>query len=638
MLKWRFLHHNGGIRQGGITPSAPRSIHNNLTKSRSSTTTTKCSLSTLIRGMYWIVFILLFLMTFLRTHVTLNGHQNRDSQLSSVMESPREAWHIHQESLQRRRIRGDKSDPMKRNNNKSIPQKGSSFSSGNIPPNDQSALLPGLHNPRPDKFNQDAGISIEAEFFANLTFPKQPKQRQQHSIAVDKNTNHHGEVNKVDWWSLLQRFEKSKTAKRIDRRDTGPRSSFVKRLYDLKDELMSVANGTDTSLQVPPAPLPSKDWRMHLAKTPENQPIDFLNPILPPPSRILQKNTTDGVVVLVLSHQGSFIKRQAIRETWARNHSTQVLFVVGQSDCAEFELDLERDVPDIDENGVEVQDQKIDTALIQQQQQQQQKNRDNSTSNACIDIDHNFLRLEQERWQDLLEIPIMESYDRLPEKVLQAYHWVLHNVPQVEWIVKSDDDMFVRIGNLQRYLRKYNPNVPMVIGEIIYHSAVRREGKWAEMEYPNDYYPYWPKGSAGHVISRATATFISDMSHTLHRYQGEDTSIGIWLDEAKEAGLLDDVTYIHAKNMFESHGKDACARPKYMIVGHDLHPDELLECQENYDGRLRENTWLDDPSEFAKMIREEMGLSEWQPPIGYNRPPSTRSLTSNSFGYKAKLD
>lgn len=187
--------------------------------------------------------------------------------------------------------------------------------------------------------------------------------------------------------------------------------------------------------------------------------------------------------------------------------------------------------------------------------------------------------------------------------------------------------------------------MPMVIGEIIYHSAVRRDGKWAEVEYKQDHYPYWPKGSAGHVISRAAAKYFSEMSPQLHRYQGEDTSIGIWLDEAKQNGLWDDVVYIHAKNMFESHGKAACARPKYMIVGHDLHPDEMLECQEKYSSGepFVENAWLDDPSEFADMIQQEMGPAgeagnAWRPAIGYRRAPSDLIPSSSSFGYKAKLN
>ncbi|KAL3905175.1 MAG: hypothetical protein SGILL_009783 [Bacillariaceae sp.] len=336
-----------------------------------------------------------------------------------------------------------------------------------------------------------------------------------------------------------------------------------------------------------------------------------------------------------------FIKRQAIRETWAKDHSSKVLFVVAQSDCAEFEHDLGPvAAPSLVTSNDNVGAKETQPAAAAAASTTT-SNATNSTPSKCNEIDHNFLRLEQEKYEDLLEIPMKEKYTRLPEKLLQAYHWVLKNVPNVEWIVKSDDDMFVRVANLEQYLKKYNSNIPMVIGEIIYHSQVSRGGKWAELEYPYEHYPFWPKGSAGHVMSRAAAKYLSDMSGSLHRYQGEDTSIGIWLDQARQNKVLDDVTYIHAKNMFESHGKQACARPKYMIIGHDFRPDELLECYQNYTHNFTESAWLDDPSEFDEIIRQEAGSNsaiamEWRPAIGYKKDTQelANHVSSTSFGYK----
>ena len=119
----------------------------------------------------------------------------------------------------------------------------------------------------------------------------------------------------------------------------------------------------------------------------------------------------------------------------------------------------------------------------------------------------------------------------------------------------------------------------MLIGEIVHHSRVAKKGKWAEFNYPHDFYPYWPKGSAGHVLSRAAAKYFTDTSESLHRYKGEDTSIGIWLDEAHKTGRLKDVAYIYAKHMFGSTGKLCCNQEQFMIVGHDLSPDDLVYCQ-----------------------------------------------------------
>jgi hypothetical protein len=339
-------------------------------------------------------------------------------------------------------------------------------------------------------------------------------------------------------------------------------------------------------------------------KTPLDQQVEFLSPILPPPTRIMEgeNGNPSRIVVLVLSHQESFIKRQAIRETWAANHSN-VIFVVAQSACVEVEQVVLENGSDSKEESLAQHHfhGKISHDIPQDTTEGNTKIKA-MTRQSCKDIHHNFLRLEQEKYKDLLEIPMEEDYRRLPEKVIQAYHWVSHYLPHVEFVAKSDDDMFVRVGGLEQYLKKYNSNVPMVIGEIIYHSPVHRSGKWAEdfKLYPHDFYPFWPKGSAGHVCSRAAVKYFSNMSELLRRSQGEDTSIGIWLDEARKSKALEDVVYIDAKNMFGSIGKDACRRHKYMMVGHDLSPDEIFECHNKFPNDFAEVVWMDNPSEFKK--------------------------------------
>ena len=362
---------------------------------------------------------------------------------------------------------------------------------------------------------------------------------------------------KIDWLGLLNKLEHETNRKKITEDDSKPLSDFMLRLNGIRDQIMKIANSTAIVLNTTLRSERSSSLYLHRAKTPFDQPIDFLTRILPPPTRIFNVGVDkrkSNVVVLVLSHQGSFVKRQAIRETWARNHSSNVLFVVAQSDCSEFEHDLMSSSVGNGGDDIGKLQQAPDVIYIDDDIQKTNKQQvmdhrrldtihddinlthTNYSTRSCDDIDHNFLRLEQQRYQDLLEIPMKEHYDRLPEKLLQAYHWVVHNLPHVEWIVKSDDDMYVRYHSLESYLKKYNCNSPMVIGEIIDKSPVSRHGKWAEFDYPYDYYPMWPKGSAGHVVSKEVAQYLSKMSESLHRYQGEDTSIGIWLDEAQTNG------------------------------------------------------------------------------------------------------
>ena len=82
--------------------------------------------------------------------------------------------------------------------------------------------------------------------------------------------------------------------------------------------------------------LESKEEKQHRRQRVRNGQMS-VNHILPPPRVVddyTNGNTTTTTVLLVLSGQHNFLKRQAIRETWAANH-TNVYFVIGQSNCDE---------------------------------------------------------------------------------------------------------------------------------------------------------------------------------------------------------------------------------------------------------------------------------------------------------------
>ncbi len=302
---------------------------------------------------------------------------------------------------------------------------------------------------------------------------------------------------------------------------------------------------------------PPSSWK------PASTNVTFGEFFLPPPHlpanvTSTSTSTSTRVVILVLSAHQNFERRQAIRETWADG---VIYFVVGHSKC--------------------------------------------NTTIECLSEDHNLLLQEQLLYHDLLEIPMVESYDRLPEKVIQAYHWTLQHIPSVQWLVKADDDTFVRPSTLQQYLRKYNPTIPMWIGKMIPHSRVARSGKWADHDFLSDFYPYWAIGSAGHIISRAVAEYVIQESARLHRYQGEDVSLGIWLNQWDEQ-----VTYIQAERMITNDGIRVCGSPRYLMIGHDLTLDEVYECYLQFFNTtvFKENTWLEIPADFEDLVRLEEGF------------------------------
>jgi hypothetical protein len=74
---------------------------------------------------------------------------------------------------------------------------------------------------------------------------------------------------------------------------------------------------------------------------------------------------------------------------------------------------------------------------------------------------------------------------------------------------------------------------PTIVGKIQYDGQVWQEGKWNEETYPrHDRYPPFPLGSCGHVVSRPVAEYIANHKAKSTQYQGEDTSVAIWMHES----------------------------------------------------------------------------------------------------------
>jgi len=57
---------------------------------------------------------------------------------------------------------------------------------------------------------------------------------------------------------------------------------------------------------------------------------------------------------------------------------------------------------------------------------------------------------------------------------------------------------------------------------------VERWGKWNELDYTGKYYPAFACGS-GSLLSADLIAWLASNRDSLHPFQGEDVSLGIWL-------------------------------------------------------------------------------------------------------------
>ena len=118
-------------------------------------------------------------------------------------------------------------------------------------------------------------------------------------------------------------------------------------------------------------------------------------------------------------------------------------------------------------------------------------------------------------------------------------------------------------------------------------ARVKRRGKWAEHEYKHNAsrasarYPSFPAGTCGHAVNRRVAAYVASRGAALHMYQGEDVSLGIWLEESPlkrnmrwldagggggGAGGADGIG--GAAAMFSDNGSDAnCTHTSIVMIG-----------------------------------------------------------------------
>lgn len=250
-----------------------------------------------------------------------------------------------------------------------------------------------------------------------------------------------------------------------------------------------------------------------------------------------QPNPTNesNIAVIILSERSNFERRQTIRDTWGKGHKN-CYFIIG---------------------GPEPHN-------------QEDKNWSNLNSTSVR------LFQEQERYGDILDTVHPDTYKGLPYKLHFAIQWISDHpgMKHIQWVLKVDDDVVVRINALQYYsLLNINPARPIVIGRIDPDSTPHRTGKWAEDPKWEgidgvDVYPPWAYGSTGYVMSRPVVDYVASQK-SIYYYQGEDVSLGIWLYESPlDVSWFDSPDFNLENQMWADHTTSA-------VIGHNLMIKEM---------------------------------------------------------------
>lgn len=153
------------------------------------------------------------------------------------------------------------------------------------------------------------------------------------------------------------------------------------------------------------------------------------------------------------------------------------------------------------------------------------------THNLNADISQSIQREYTTHGDLLLLQDLTDSYKNLTAKLIRSLQWVDQNV-DYKFLLKTDDDSFVKLGLLVRELQQKSDQ-RLYWGFFNGRAHVKKSGKWAEPDWflCDRYVPYALGG--GYVISSDLVHYISSNTEYLQQYLSEDVSLGTWLGPLK---------------------------------------------------------------------------------------------------------
>uniref|UniRef100_A0ACD5X7B4 Uncharacterized protein n=1 Tax=Avena sativa TaxID=4498 RepID=A0ACD5X7B4_AVESA len=159
------------------------------------------------------------------------------------------------------------------------------------------------------------------------------------------------------------------------------------------------------------------------------------------------------------------------------------------------------------------------------------------------------LKKEAEFFRDIIIVPFVDSYDLVVLKTVAIYEYAAH-VVSAKYIMKCDDDTFVRLDSVMAEVKKIPDDKSFYVGNMNYYHRPLREGKWAVSyeEWPRATYPPYADGP-GYIVSSDIANFVvTELEQgRLNLFKMEDVSVGMWVGQFNgTATATGGVEYVHS--------------------------------------------------------------------------------------------
>ncbi|KAL3655345.1 hypothetical protein CASFOL_001131 [Castilleja foliolosa] len=159
------------------------------------------------------------------------------------------------------------------------------------------------------------------------------------------------------------------------------------------------------------------------------------------------------------------------------------------------------------------------------------------------------VKKEAEFFGDIVIVPYLDHYDLVVLKTVAICEfggWSQVRNVSAKYVMKGDDDTFVRVDAIIDEVKKVEENKSLYIGNMNFHPKALHSGKWAvtNEEWPEEVYPIYANGP-GYIISSDIAnSIVSDFDkNKLRLFKMEDVSMGMWVEKFNQSKP---VKYVHS--------------------------------------------------------------------------------------------
>ncbi|WJX56985.1 Hydroxyproline O-galactosyltransferase galt5, variant 2 [Trifolium repens] len=156
------------------------------------------------------------------------------------------------------------------------------------------------------------------------------------------------------------------------------------------------------------------------------------------------------------------------------------------------------------------------------------------------------IKKEADYFGDIIIVPYLDHYHLVVLKTIAICEYGIRTDVAAKYIMKCDDDTFVRVDSIISEARKVQSGKSLYMGYIYNHNKPLHGGKWAVNyeDWEEEEYPPYANGP-GYIISSDIARFIASEfeQQKLKLFKMEDVNMGIWV---KQFNSSREVEYIHS--------------------------------------------------------------------------------------------